>query len=777
MLLVCTLLAAPALSDCINNQMSGLEQFANNWLNSNCAMPNWCYGSDFNQSQKVDFIDYAFIFGSREPLLLVDNGVCNVSIRNVVIGSPSTIESYAAQQLQSAFQEAAGVTPLINPATPSAVEIRLGVANRFSAGVGNSSDQAYAIRRTYDNKIELVGNSAAAVMWAVDDFCNEILHISWPIANDTPILDGGMQSTIAIANLCKVKVPDFYYRGWIIGDNSNGFGYTDLIGNWMAHNRQSTLYCPVEQLGSIGGNPYLKHLARGITTETTYHNFAWLVPASIYYDNINHPESYHPEYFPLIDGIRVKPRDSASFYVQLCLSNPDILNIVKSKITETFSSNFPKLKIFGIAQNDGSGGFCQCTNCLAWDGNQIGTGNYSNRVAHFFNLLSPWVAQRYPGRLLGMYGYAETQEAPEFNVADNVAITFAPCGRNYHKKLTDPTDLYNAEIIRKLIGWLSKSKDVHFWEYYFYPNMDCCPVPFSRRICEEYADLKQLGVKGVCSQTYPVDWPSMRVLAYTVSQCAWDTSLDYDAILSNYCSLAYGPAADTMKAYHLLYENTILERVPEFGSALQQFPGAFNLSEMNQMDSYLSSANAIAVANSNQANKSAVQEQYSIFQKFKTIAIDPATIPGIGPNVIRDPGAEINDPSWFTDTMSNIGDYSFSRSSNFKHSGNKSFEIKCEGMTGVARWVQLYVPVNPGKRFAYRFWVNSTEGSGGNCEIYVGGSSVPITVAWTNTEGNWVQIVVPEILTLDNTYINLYLHSLGEGTVYFDDLFLAKLPD
>ena len=33
--------------------------FANHWLQSNCAVPYWCDGTDLNQNGSVNFTDFA----------------------------------------------------------------------------------------------------------------------------------------------------------------------------------------------------------------------------------------------------------------------------------------------------------------------------------------------------------------------------------------------------------------------------------------------------------------------------------------------------------------------------------------------------------------------------------------------------------------------------------------------------------------------------------------------------------------------------------------------
>jgi hypothetical protein len=321
---------------------------------------------------------------ATKPMILVHDGACKVSIHNLADGAPSTVESFAAEQLRDSFQLACGVRPRINPGSPKSIQIRLGVAARFRVAVGNENAQAYAVRRTADDHIELVGNCKASVMWAVADFCKDVLHVSWPNSTDVMMLSGEQRTTLAVTDLSKIEAPDFPVRGWIIGANIDGYHYSDTIGRWMAHNRQNTLH---NRFDHMHANSTDKQMwSRGIDIDTTMHTFCVLIPAGLYYDKAKHPESYHPEYFPLIDGKRVRPKDAASTYLQLCLSNPDVSKIVHRKIIDCFAQR-PDLNVFGVGQNDGNGGWCECDHCVAMDGDQAGKRVYSNRVVHFVNSL------------------------------------------------------------------------------------------------------------------------------------------------------------------------------------------------------------------------------------------------------------------------------------------------------------------------------------------------------------------------------------------------------
>ncbi|MHC4622803.1 MAG: DUF4838 domain-containing protein [Planctomycetota bacterium] len=746
------------------DSLKELATLASRWLDDYCGFPDWCGGADIDQSENVDFVDYSLAFRPTEPLTLVDNGTCHVSIHSIVAGGPSTVELYAAQQLQEAFQVACGVTPQINPASPAEVEIRLGAANLFRVGIEHASEQAYTLRRTIDDHIELVGNSKQAVMWAVDDFCKQILHVSWPISTDVMVLQGGQLSTVTVEQICKVQAPDFPIRGWIIGANIDGYHYDDTIGKWMAHNRQNTLHNRIDYMHQGGG--YDMMLSRGITVDTTMHTYAMLVPADEYYDE-------HPEYYPLIDGVRVRPPDPP-INVQLCISNHDVCDIIIGKIVQGFAE-YPDVDVFGVGQNDSRGGlgWCECVHCVALDGAQAGTGLYSNRMVEFINYLADAIAPNHPGKYVGAFAYGETRRPPEIDVADNVAVTFVHCGGNYMRKLTDPSDSANAAIMADLNGWLDKTDNVHFWAHYWTTSMDSCLTPYARTVVEAFSDLKALGLKGICCETRPPYWPSQRVFFYALARAGWDTSLDFDDILDDYCNEAYGPAALDMKSHYLLYENRIYEHVPlliEDGACAQLFPAAFSSGDMDALEGYLAGAEAAAAAGS-QANIDAVAEVREMFEKFKLLSVDPADIPGIGPNLVLNPGAESGSTNWAGDIRD--GDYSFSVpvDSSLAHSGSRCLKIECTGAGGWARWYQLNIPVTPGKKCAARFWIRANDGAAGVIWVHSIGE-----VGWQDSGDQWARLILPEITATGST-VGIYLNIFGPGTVYFDDTFLAELPE
>ena len=853
-----------------------------------------------------------------------------ISIKNITAGTPTSTELYAAQQLQAAFQSSMHVTPLINPATEKTIKIRLGLASQFSPGVGNSSEQAYVIRKPSAGLFELVGNSEPAVLWAADAFCDKVLNIGWSVADNVADVNG-TPADLNSVTLNQIGVPDFERRGWLIGYGIDGAFYDNKIINFMAHNRNSMMVesacyldSTVPSLNNI--SVYDAAIMHGLDPDSGLgHSFWWLVPDADYY-------AIHPEYFPLIGGVRVHGSTNG-IGNQLCISNYDVRNIVIQKAKDTLDAH-PDLNVFGIVPNDGQGGWCQCTNCLAmddgndpivnpcdtlyafilpiyttgysqegcittggnpdncveivtrtynnhhltwnispdviqgdrlsfnvknemvygnatltcWifhDGNptpagpsitgltnghvidssgwkscyvditeginhidsivfvinentkilyfdnfqltqnaedQTGTGKYSNRLIRFCNDIADELEPNYPGFKIGTLAYSEFVYPPSVNVSNNVQVFYCAGGRNYMKKLTDPCDADNASIMARINGWLSRASNVGLYEYYYFCGMAFCQTPFARTLCEEYPELKALGIKGIVSETTTdaisdTHWSRSSPFPYAAARSTWDTSLSFDEILADYCSKRYGPAASSMVSYHTLYETTIYNSVsvfPMFGPAAQLFPPAFTTATLNTLDGYLTSAATTAATSGTAANVAAVASDRTMFNLFKRMKDDPyTTVPGIGANLVTNPGAESDSTGWGFDIRD--GNYAGTISTSNPHSGTKSFMITCTGTPGQSRWYQpVSCSVVPGRKYAARFWICAGSDASGEIWLYQSGTNMG-RINITDSNNQWVQVVTPEFVA-DGNAVRIYINSFGTGTIQMDDCFLAVLP-
>ena len=713
-----------------------------------------------------------------EPVTLIDNGISNVCI--VVVGPTSrlygyrTVETYAATQLKDAFEAATGVRPATGP-KDGLPEIRLGVVDAFAgAGIDIPAAKFPRISRSGDD-INIVGREHDEVMWAAMDFSEQVLNVTWPAYDSGPMLEGPLQTTVTVDGVPVREPPDFDYRGLLIGGEVDGPHYENRIVAWMSHNRLNYKTALPYHVNSVAG----RLAARGIVPDGGDHSFHWLVPCD---DTFGTHDSYfatHPEYFPEINGKR-QCRGSNSVNMQLCVSNPGTAQVIIDKARQLFTA-FPSMTTFGIVPNDGSCGWCQNADCVAWDGAQAGTGIYSNRLIRLVNTVADALADEYPDKLFVTLAYDNYREPPDIAISPNVAIRLTTTGRNFLKKLTDPTDPSNAPIMTQLQGWLSKAKHVTLRDYYYFSGVDYAPSPIARTLCDENPELLAAGLKGILPETFPWHWQSLRLPAYAMARCGWDTSLSYDDVLDDYSAKMYGPAAAKMTSYHLLYETTLRNNMSKLTmntSAYQLFPAALT-DIMSTLQRHLDAA-ATAASGGSQANIDAVQAEQDVFDRLKSISIDPATIPGIGANMVTNPGAEQGSSGWTAERLQG-GSYTIDIPSGSAHTGDKSFRVIYHGgPTNKGRWGLHSIPIIPGKKYTARLWVKADCAvSYGRIGLYQASGDYDIYVSWEDSNSDWMQLVVPEFTAVNSSVaIFLEMYGLGVGDeVYFDDVFFAELPN
>ena len=679
---------------------------------------------------------------NTETLFLVDNG-------NVCCGieadpcSPAVM--YAANQLQGYFMVAANAQPEINTSQLVACKIKLIVIS----GNTSKNSQAYAIHRV-GNTIEIVGNSSASLIWAVSDFGEKVLNVMRPIPGDVR-RKGKLQRSVKINDLDVIGSPDLELRGWFHADNS----IVQL--DWMAQNRVNTNGCFPDRYKQI--EPELSK--RGISPSFNNHSFWWLIPASLY--------DSHPEYFPLIDGKRVKVEDGLG--PNFCVSNPEVAEVIISKAKEMFRNN-PDVKVFPVVPNDDPR-WCQCEQCVTWDGDQTGKGLYSNRLARLANKVAASISDEFPDRYIGILAYSNFIEPPTIKIAPNVVVGLCPMDLNQAKSITDASDAQNKMACEQLSKWLKAASCVYFWKYYGYDELKYCYPPIGRAIVDEYRDLVKIGVKGYISQSPYGEL--MYLPAYVAARSGWDTHLSYEQILSDYCEYMYGPAADAMKSYHLAYEKAVLAIEPNirYPGDFQHVLTDFSSQVWNELDGYLCQAERIVKEQGEQIQIDTVSKERILFERMRSFSCDPRVIAGIGTNLLYNGDAEdgITGLAWCTNVQR--GDYSFAIDKEIAHSGKQSFRISNTGEKGHARWVQPDINVQKGKQYALSVWVR---GSSGTVLIWQGVPLAKEYVFWKGQGDNWKLVVIPKIVAVRDN-MSLYLETHDSGIVNYDDVFLAELPE
>lgn len=277
------------------------------------------------------------------------------------------------------------------------------------------------------------------------------------------------------------------------------------------------------------------------------HSFARLVPHDQYRDT-------HPEYFSFYNGRRQSIKDD---HWQLCLTNPDIIDIVVDNARRILKEN-PDKKILSISQNDNPYS-CQCENCLESDrdeGSPVGTLiKFVNRVAE---ILEP----EFPDVTFDILAYHYTRPASQkTQTRHNVCVRLCASGTCFahpydkcddHSHAVKHPNGKTSLFIEDLIEWSKVCERLYVWDYT--SNFPLYPMPFPnwRILKPNLQTLAKNNVKGVfeeanCAANGGVDFNELRT--YLICKLMWNPDCDIDTHRKEFMEYYYGDAAPHLDQY------------------------------------------------------------------------------------------------------------------------------------------------------------------------------------------------------------------------------------
>lgn len=284
--------------------------------------------------------------------------------------------------------------------------------------------------------------------------------------------------------------------------------------------------------GDKAGN--LDFYRRRVTLPCNENYSAWLPPAKY--------AATRPEWYPLINGVRGVPSpDAPGKSWQPCVSNPDVPRIMGDAVVEYFQIH-PAAVGVNFALNDG-GGDCTCAHCQALDAPPDGTGRgrgMSDRYMRLTNKVCERLAQAgFPGKWLVYLAYGAARDVPR---------TVKPHPRVL-PVLTVPGNTFQAWDDWLATGVRHLGLYVHHNDAFFVlPKFDLHQM--ARRL--QYA--VGSGRARVFYMELHAQWPFGDVIPYVTAELLWDPRRDVEALLDEYYTGFYGPAAQPMRAFHEVLE-------------------------------------------------------------------------------------------------------------------------------------------------------------------------------------------------------------------------------
>ncbi len=286
------------------------------------------------------------------------------------------------------------------------------------------------------------------------------------------------------------------------------------------------------------------------------HSFYTLCPPEEYFDE-------HPEYFALHEGKRVG-KDA-----QLCLSNPDVFEIVKKNLKKHIEMK-PKARYWSVSQND-NGAYCQCEKCREMnerDGSPIGSVlNFVNRIADHF-----------PDKVISTLAYWYTRKAPAVTrPADNVHIML--CNIEANRGLPIETDEKSEGSRQELMDWKEICENVFLWDYCIQFRNLVSPFPNLRVLGPNIRFFTQNNVRSLFSQcNREIGGEFHELRGYMLAKLMWNPDADERAIMTDFLNGYYKQAGPLI----LQYIDLLHDEMEKAGGELNIFGGP-----LDAKDTYL----------------------------------------------------------------------------------------------------------------------------------------------------------------------------------------------
>jgi hypothetical protein len=226
----------------------------------------------------------------------------------------------------------------------------------------------------------------------------------------------------------------------------------------------------------------------------------------------------------------------------------------------------------------------------------------SNEWFYFVNRILDGVNREYPGHLIATNGYANRDVPPElppdveFNRNHNLTVMFANiCACTIHA-YDDPRCWQMQRQGQMIRGWGRLSDKVWIYNYNYTMLISKGTItPMVHRLRRNIPLLKEWGIIGFHDQDECDLALSGLPTRLVRARLEWNTRADVDAILDDFFTRWFGPAARPMKAYYDALEEAF-DRAGVHGHEDVILPSIYTDSLMARLDGLIREAAGLATA-------------------------------------------------------------------------------------------------------------------------------------------------------------------------------------
>jgi hypothetical protein len=253
----------------------------------------------------------------------------------------------------------------------------------------------------------------------------------------------------------------------------------------------------------------------------------------------------HPEYYSFINGQR-RP-GSAS---QWCLTNPEVFEIVASRIDSIFRAN-PGKNMISVSQNDGNFTNCTCDKCREIDEAE---GSPSGSLIFFLNKL----AARFPDKEFSTLAYLYSV-APPKHIKPLPNVNIMLCDIDCYREVPLTDNPSGRSFLRNLEGWAKITDNIFLWDYGINFDNYISPFPNFHILQQNMQLFSKNNVKMHFSQiagSKGGDFSELR--SFIVAKLLWNINFDVDSLIRSFLNGYYGKAAPYLYQYIKIQEGALL---------------------------------------------------------------------------------------------------------------------------------------------------------------------------------------------------------------------------
>ena len=450
---------------------------------------------------------------ARERLVIAQRG--RAAVRSIVVSEAAgPSEAFAAAELQNWTRQLTGVTlPIVTNGCPArAICIR-------KVDDAKLGDDGFRLCAEGDGlRIE---GGVRGVLYGVYELLETHGGIGW-FASYCTVVPKAEAFTVP-ADLDVTQKPAFKMREEYFYD-------MHAHGDFSARQRLNGSFNSLgERHGGIFGR---------VGAKLRSHTFFELVDIGKY-------GKTHPEYFSEIDGRRVIT-DDPKHQTQLCLSNPEVLEILTTNLFAAIRSD-PSAARYGVSQNDNDFR-CRCSVCAAIDAEE---GSAAGTNVRFVNAVADRVAKEFPGKLVQTLAYRYTRAPTKTRYRDNVLLELCPIECDCAHPVATGRHPENAAFRRDFDRWSPLVRNLFIWNYV--TDFRCFPMPFPDVLTLQ-EDVKYFHAKGVRwlspegpYRGYGADFAALK--GWLLAKWMWNPEADRETLLKRFFAGYYGAAAPLARQY------------------------------------------------------------------------------------------------------------------------------------------------------------------------------------------------------------------------------------